>query len=136
MNYLLDTNIISYFLRGKEPLIKERLSSTNPENIFIPSIVLAELEYGAIKSGRYEKLKPIISEFARHFSVLPFDLDCVQAYGLIRAELERKGTPIGLNELLIASIALTHGHTLVTHNVSEFGRVRGLVVLDWCQNPA
>ncbi len=72
-----------------------------------------------------------IGEFEAPFTSLPFDDSCVDAYGRIRSELEKAGTPIGPNDLMIAAVALTHNLTLVTHNTREFQRVAHLSLADW-----
>lgn len=72
-----------------------------------------------------------VHAFANSFRSLPFDDVAAEAYARVRRELDTKGTPIGPNDLLIASIALTNDLTLVTHNTKEFGRVPGLPIDDW-----
>ena len=87
--------------------------------------------YGAFKSARLQKNLSRLQTFFRRFISLPFDDAAAEAYGEIRARLERAGTLIGPNDLCIAAIARTNGMTLVTHNVREFGRVEGLQLEDW-----
>ena len=135
MKYLLDTNIIIYFLKGKFPSILGKLSLINPSKIAISSIALAELEYGAYKSKDYEKRKSLFWNFARHFSVLDFDKNAAKEYGRIRADLEKRGELIGGNDMLIAAIALSNNCVLVTHNEKEFSRVENLSIEDWT-NPS
>lgn len=69
--------------------------------------------------------------FASPFASVSFDDVCAEAYGDIRAELRRRGEPISANDLMIAATALAHGYTLVTHDISDFGRVPGLMIEDW-----
>ncbi len=95
------------------------------------SVVKAELLYGAAKNdnpqGRLNKIQP----FLDRFSSLPFDDNAAAYYAEIRAGLEKKGLPIGPNDLLIASIAVANQLVLVTHNVREFGRIDELTLEDW-----
>jgi tRNA(fMet)-specific endonuclease VapC len=91
----------------------------------------AELFFGAAKSRSPEKTLDAQRAFLEKFRSLPFDTEAALQYGQVRAELESRGTPIGANDLLIASIALANGLTLVTHNTREFAGVPGLSLADW-----
>ncbi len=91
----------------------------------------AELIFGAVKSDSPEKTQMEQREFLKPLMSLPFDDNAAEQYGVIRAKLESKGTPIGPNDLLIASIALAHNLILVTHNIREFSRIDGLKIEDW-----
>jgi tRNA(fMet)-specific endonuclease VapC len=95
------------------------------------SIVKAELFYGAMKSADPERTLAKQRRFLDAFMSLPFDDRAAEAYGRIRAALARKGTPIGPNDLMIASIALVQDVTLATHNLREFSRIDGLRLEDW-----
>ena len=131
MRFLLDSNTCIQFLnRRSEPLLR-RLVDTPDEEIAVCSVVRAELFYGAKKSREPERSRRIQDGFLGRSTSLPFDDEAAVAYAEIRALLEKAGTPIGANDLLIASIALSNDLVLVTHNVSEFGRVPGLHVEDW-----
>ena len=94
-------------------------------------MVKAELLYGAHRSAQREDNLRLLATLFQQFTSLPFDDTAADAYGRIRADLTRRGTPIGPNDLMIASIALVHHLTLVTHNTREFGRVVGLQLEDW-----
>jgi tRNA(fMet)-specific endonuclease VapC len=129
--YLLDTNVCIAFLRKGHPLVVGRLQSTPLAEVFLCSVVKAELELGAIK-GRYGAQSiELLPDFCSSFPSHAFDDSCVKPYALIRSALERQGLPIGANDLLIASIALANDLTLVTANVEEFGRVPGLQLENW-----
>jgi tRNA(fMet)-specific endonuclease VapC len=95
------------------------------------SIVLAELIFGARNSSRVEQNLRTIERFRAPFISLPFDDAAAEHYGAIRADLTRGGALIGPNDLMIAAIARANDLTLVTHNLSEFGRVTGLRIEDW-----
>lgn len=128
--YLLDTNIWVAFARG-EPAILNRFNALDPSQIAACSIVRAELLFGARKSQRVSHNLENFRAMLEPFISLPFDDRAAEHYGLIRATLEAAGTPIDANDLLIASIALTHDCTLVTRNNREFARVAGLQVEIW-----
>ena len=105
----------------------------NPADIALCSVVLGELLYGA-HHGAASKLAAnpaLIARLQRQFASLPFDDLAAEEYGKTRADLASQGTPIGPNDLMIASIALANGLTVVTHNTSEFSRVPGLKIEDW-----
>jgi tRNA(fMet)-specific endonuclease VapC len=131
MSYLLDTNSCIQFLNGRSEAIRRRLESTQPKEIALCSVVRAELLYGAMKSSRPAENLSRIRSFIEHYSSFPFDDDAARIYGIIRARLERAGKPMGLNDFLIASIALAQGVTLVTHNTREFSRIEELDLEDW-----
>ena len=95
------------------------------------SVVKAELQYGAQKSAKAAANLDRLAAYFAPLASLPFDDLAAEHYGLIRAELEQRGMPIGPNDLMIAAIARAHGLTLVTANLDEFGRVPGLRVEDW-----
>jgi tRNA(fMet)-specific endonuclease VapC len=93
--------------------------------------VKAELYYGAYRSSRLESNLELYREFFSEFVSLPFDGRAAEVYGRIRVQLERLGTPIGPNDLHIASITIANNLILVTHNTREFSRVEGLEIEDW-----
>ena len=131
MKYFLDTNIISYFLKGMYPQIKEHLTKVRRDSVFIPSIVASEIEYGARKSFDYEKTIKVYRSFLDVFEVVPFDQASAREYGHLRSSLEKEGKAIGANDMLIAATVLANGGILVTNNVNEFARVPGLKTENW-----
>jgi len=131
MKYLLDTNTCIIYLNGRSTNIKNNFLLHNPSDIFLCSIVKAELLYGAMKSQKkYENIEKLKIFFER-FESLSFDDNASMIYGRIRANLEKSGNIIGPNDLLIASIALAYNMTLVTNNTKEFKRVENLEIEDW-----
>lgn len=96
------------------------------------SIVVAELLVGVHKCARPEVEGPKVFAFISGLEVFDFAIPEAETYGLLRADLERRGSTIGANDLLIAATALTRSLTLVTHNTDEFGRVPDLKIEDWC----
>ena len=109
----------------------QRLPQHRPEDICISAITLAELEYGVYNSLRPEQNQLALIAFLSSIAVVPFDADAAREYGLIRADLKKKETLIGANDLLIAAHARALGVTLVTNNTREFERVEGLKVENW-----
>ncbi len=129
MPYLLDTDTISYALRG-QGAVSDRLRGTPPEDVFVSSVSEAELWYG-MEKRQSTRLARLIGDFLRPLTVLPFDREAARRFGLLQAELERSGEPIGAFDIMLAAVALTHSLTLVTHNTRHFRRVEGLPTEDW-----
>lgn len=135
MKFLLDTNTCIAYLNGRAVGVRRQLQALAPGDVVLCSVVKAELLYGARKSRDPATVVAKLQRFFAPLASLPFDDPAAQAYGTVRAELERAGTPIGPNDLMIAAIAQANGLTLVTHNVGEFRRVPGLRVEDWESTP-
>ena len=133
MKYFLDTNIISYIIKGKYPKIIDHLKKVPAQSIVIPSIVKAELEFGARNSGNYEKIIIPYMQFLEPFDIKDFDNDSAYFYGQIRQALTEKGTLVGPNDLCIAAIVLANNGTLITHNTKEFSRIEDLRIEDWTE---
>ena len=131
MIYYLDTNTCIYFLNGSYSSVREKILNTSPELIVIPSIVKAELVFGAYKSKKREVTLNKVEEFLSPFEILPFSDPMTYVYADIRSSLERNGSSIGPNDMFIAATVLTKNGTLVTHNTREFSRVDGLKIEDW-----
>jgi tRNA(fMet)-specific endonuclease VapC len=127
--FLLDTNIVSYALKGVGR-VNDRIRATHAGEIGVSSITEAELRYGVHKAGS-RKLELAVDIILDSFSVLPFGREAARAYGGIRADLERRGTPIGIGDTLIAAHALSAKCTLVTNNRKHFERIAGLKIEDW-----
>lgn len=129
--FLLDTNILSDFIRNPGGFVSSRLDTLAPdEEVCTSIIVAAELRYGAMKK-KSAALTARIEEVLELIDLLPLAPDADMHYGTLRTELEARGTPIGANDMLIAASALANGCILVTDNVKEFSRVRGLIVQNW-----
>jgi tRNA(fMet)-specific endonuclease VapC len=131
VRYLLDTNVCVDFLTGRYPGVVRRIEGSAPEDLGLSSVVVAELRYGADHSARRRTNHARIDLLIREIESLDFDLPAAAAYGRVRAQLEAGGTPIGPNDMLIAAHALSRRLTLVTDNLAEFGRVRGLKAETW-----
>ena len=131
MRYMLDTNIVAYAKNNRPEVVYERMSRFDPEDLCVSVITLAELEYGVFNSSTPERNQLALTLFLANIEVVPFNDDAAVEYGRIRADLKRKGTPIGANDLMIAAHAKSLGVTLVTNNTREFERVEGLMLEDW-----
>lgn len=131
MRYLLDTNVCVDYLSGRHPRVTERIRRSSPNDICSSSVVVAELRFGADKSARPRANHARLDILVAEITCLDFDLPAAAAYGGLRARLHAKGTPIGPNDMLIAAQALSRGLVLVTDNVREFRRVKGLKVENW-----
>lgn len=130
--YILDTNICIFLIKNKSERLLNRMMSCKKEDIYLSSITIAELEYGASKSLYREKNRQAILDFCSNFiNILDFTTEDTEAYGLIRAYLEKRGTPIGPYDLQIAAQGLTRNFTIVTNNYDEFARIPDLKVEDW-----
>lgn len=133
MKYFLDTNICIYFLKGKFPHLAEKILSFSPKDIKIPSIVKAELLYGAEKSQKKSENIEKINQFLFPLEIIGFDDNESIEYGVIRSNLEKKGNTIGPNDIIIASTVLANDGTLITNNVKEFNRISGLKIENWIE---
>ena len=131
MIFLPDTNVWIRFLNPGENQVKDHFLSTDPSNVWLCSVVKAELFFGAMKSARMTENLSLLDELFADFTSVPFDDNAARRYGEIRSDLARKGTPIGPNDLMIAAIASVRDLTLITHNTREFNRVTGLNLEDW-----
>lgn len=127
---MLDTNTVSDMMRNPRGKVADHIASVGEETLCISIITAAELRFGAAKSGSGRLLQRVEAILAR-IPVLPLALPADTHYGAIRGELEAAGRPIGPNDLLIAAHACAVGATMITANVAEFRRVRGLDVEDW-----
>ena len=128
--YALDTNSLSYFLKGRGR-VGQRLLAQPPAKVGLPSVVLYELVFGATRSQAPPDLKARLEALLQSLPILPFGEAEARAAARIRADLETVGKPIGPHDVLIAATALAHGATLVTRNLREFRRVKGLRIEDW-----
>jgi tRNA(fMet)-specific endonuclease VapC len=134
VDFLLDTNACIALINGDPPAVRMRMQKTmaGEAHVFVSSIAQFELWYGVAKSSRQDfNRKRLEAFFAGPILPLAFDDEDAQIAGTVRASLESVGKPIGAYDLLMAGQALRHGLTLVTANVSEFSRVKGLSWQDW-----
>lgn len=131
MIYLLDTNTCIYFLNRSSEKIISQFKRFSPAEINLPSITVAELFYGAEKSKAKKKNWAIVENFISTFEIVPFNEKSCEIYARIRASLEKSGASIGPIDLLIASISLANNYILVSNNIKEFRRIKGLKLENW-----
>lgn len=136
MNRLLDTNICIYLIRRKPVALLRKFTTFRAGDLALSSITVAELQHGVEKSGDPARNRGALEQFLLPFAVVAFDRAAAAAYGRVRADLERRGTPIGALDMLIAAHALHLEVTLVTNTMREFSRVPGLTLEDWVQGTA
>jgi tRNA(fMet)-specific endonuclease VapC len=129
--FLLDTNICIYIRRKKPEGVLRRFRALRQGEAVLSVITFGELIYGAEKSAQREAALELLRELARMLPVMGLPETAADAYGTIRAELERKGQMIGNNDLWIAAHAKAAGLTLVSNNEREFRRVQGLKIQNW-----
>jgi tRNA(fMet)-specific endonuclease VapC len=128
--YLLDTNIVSDLIRAPQGQAASRVRMVGDFAVCTSIVVAAELRYGAAKKAS-ARLTAQLETVLGALEVVAFEAPADATYGRLRAELEKAGKPIGGNDLLIAAHAVTLGHTLVTDNEREFGRIPGLMCENW-----
>lgn len=130
LKYMLDTNIVIYVIK-KRPLRALDVFNLHAGLMCISSVTFAELLHGVEKSTRPEHNLKQVEDFISRLEVLDYGIKAAAHYGDIRADLERKGTIIGINDLHIAGHARSEGMVLVTNNLREFERVEGLRLENW-----
>lgn len=130
--YLLDTNIVSALVRDPHGPVTRRIARVGEARVCTSIIVACELRYGAAKKGS-ARLTDQLERVLSVLPILPLETDADREYGAIRVELERRGAPIGPNDLLIAAQARALGLTLVTDNTREFARVADLDLKNWLE---
>ena len=133
MRYMLDTNICIYAIKHKPEKVFQKLQEVEPEDVCVSSVTYAELVHGVEKSAAVEKNRLALSMLLANIEILDFDVDAADCYGKIRADLEKKGTPIGPLDMMIAGHAQSRGYTVVTNNVKEFSRVSNLKIENWAE---
>jgi len=129
--YLLDTNICIYIINKNPRSVVEKIKTFEPDQIKISAISVAELEYGIAKSKYREKNRSALLDFLSAFTIIPFDDYDAEVFGLIRAELERKGQIIGSYDMEIAAQAIAKNFILVSNNTAEFERIPMLQLQNW-----
>jgi len=131
MKYLLDTNICIYIIKHKPLKVIDKFRKLKTGDVAISSITLSELEYGVQKSKLPDRNKLALIEFLSEIEILSYDELSANAYGEIRADLEKKGKIIGALDMLIAAHAVSKKLVLVTNNEKEFSRIERLKIEKW-----
>ena len=130
MKFLLDTNACIHFFNAASDLLTQRILEAGPGKVAISSITLAELHFGAARSGKAEANLKRVEAFAEELVSYPFDDECAARFGHIKAEVISAGRPTPDFDLAIAAVAMTHGLAVVTAD-RHFAQVPGLVSADW-----
>lgn len=131
MKFLLDTNVLSDFVRGVNSVVV-RLRQEAPSQLAVSAITEMEVEYGFARNpGLSPRIREAMRTLLNTISVLPFEREDARVAAQLRAGLHSQGTPIGAYDLLLASCALRRGLKIVTHNAREFARIGGLGLEDW-----
>jgi len=134
MRLMLDTNTCIALIKRKPVHALQKFSEYQVGDIGVSAVTLAELRYGVSKSQHHAKNQTALDEFMLPMEVAAFDEQATVAYGVLRAALEKQGTPIGPLDTMIAAHALSLSVTLVTNNTREFNRVPELTVVDWIKH--
>lgn len=133
MRYMLDTNICIYAIKHKPEQVFRRLQEHDPAEICISSVTYAELVHGVEKSQAIEKNRLALALLLANIEVMDFDSSAAEEYGKIRADLEKRGMPIGPLDMMIAGHAKSLGYIAVTNNIKEFKRIDGLKLENWAE---
>ncbi len=128
---MLDTDICAFVLRRTSETLLERIQAVPVTQQVMSVVTYAELLYGVQVSSRKKANQAAVDALARHLAVLDWPQDAALHYAQIRADLKRRGTMIGANDLLIAAHARSLGATVVTNNTKDFARVKGLLIDNW-----
>lgn len=129
--YMLDTNMCIYIIKKRPTGLLEKFNSIPKNSLCISVATYAELQYGVERSSSKKMNQEIIKDFISRLIVLSWDMDAASQYGKIRSNLEKKGTPIGNMDLMIAAHALSQKCIIVSNNLREFKRVEGLKYENW-----
>lgn len=132
--YLLDTNIVSYFLKQSNAHLNAKVRQTPAPDMYLSAITEAELSYGAEKLPKEAKLRSLVAATVNDFQVLPWDSSCARRYATLAVAQERNGLGLSQLDTMIAAHALALNLTLVTHD-KAFTRIPGLAVEDWTEGP-
>jgi tRNA(fMet)-specific endonuclease VapC len=133
LRYLLDTNTVSYIIKGNFPHVRERLLKVPIREVGISVITEAELRFGVARLPRATRLAAVVEEFLMRVEALPWDSAAARQYAFLRAALEEVGEPMGNLDLMIGSHAIAIGAILVSHD-RTFRSVKNLKIEDWTRS--
>ena len=132
IRYLLDTNIVSYFVKGVSAGLVQRMRiGLDVQDIAISAITRAELRYGVEMMDKFDKRRKRVDLLLKELSALPWSVEAADEFGRLKAYLRRNGTPVGEFDTQIAAHALADKLILVTHNIRHFEKVPDLKLEDW-----
>ena len=129
--YMLDTDMCSHIIKEHPESVRQRFKTLAMEQLCVSVVTYAELIYGVERSSSKRINRPIIEDFVRHLDVMNWDTEAADQYGVIRAELEAAGTPIGAMDMMIAAHAKSIKAVLVTNNQKHFTKVKRLKIDNW-----
>ncbi len=129
--YMLDTDICVYVIKKRPANLLKKFNAIPPNDLCISTITYAELQYGVERSSSKKMNQRILVDFVSYLEVQHWNVEAARQYGKIRTSLEKKGKPIGNMDLLIAAHALSQQCILVSNNLREFSRIRGLQCENW-----
>lgn len=129
--YMLDTDTCAFILRRSSPTLLQRIQAVPLQQQSVSIITVAELLYGVQMSSKRKANRAGVNVLLRHLAVMEWSRDAAEHYAEIRADLKKKGQLIGSNDLMIAAHARSLGAAVVTNNVKDFARVKGLKVENW-----
>lgn len=132
--YLVDTDIMIYWLTGAYPQVQHKMDTISNDRIFVSAITVAELYFGAYNSSRTRENCVLLDNLIHELRVLPFDEKAGAVFGQIKTTLKQNGQIINDSDLFIAATALSQKLTLVTNNEKHFGRIAGLAVENWTKS--
>ncbi|MDP8227531.1 MAG: type II toxin-antitoxin system VapC family toxin [Candidatus Celaenobacter polaris] len=133
MKYMLDTNICIYLIKKKPQKRLQKFKQFELSQLGISSITFGELLYGVYKSSEITQNKLALAQFVTPLEIAPYNDEAADYYGKVRTFLEKRGTPIGSLDMLIAAHALSLGCILVTNSVKEFSRIPNLKIENWAK---
>ena len=132
---MLDTNTVSYIIKGSVPSVRRRLGKVPIEQIVISAVTEGELRHGVARRPGATRLQGLVDEFLLRVTILPWDSDAARQYGRLRAALESAGRPMGNLDTMIGAHALAAGAVLVTDDQS-FSGIKKLRVENWAESPS
>jgi tRNA(fMet)-specific endonuclease VapC len=133
--YMLDTDVVSYLVRGKTPALDARVAAVPARQLCISAVTRGELLYGLQLKGGAHRLAQLIDQVLLRVQCLPWDEAAATHFATIAAELHKAGTPVGSMDAMIAGHAMAADAVLVTNNARHFSRVSGLKFENWAQQP-
>ena len=131
--YMLDTDTVSYLVRGKTPALDVRVAAASPKHLCISAVTRGELLYGLKLTDGAHRLAQLVDQFLLRVQCLPWDEAAATHFASIAADLHKAGTPIGSMDAMIAGHALATSTVLVTNNARHSSRVAGLTIENWSQ---
>ncbi|EGG92850.1 PilT like protein [gamma proteobacterium IMCC1989] len=131
--YMLDTNTVSYIIKGDPASIQQRLVNVPMASICISVITEAELLRGLAKKPKAKQLALLVKEFLLRVEILPWDSDAANTYAHLRTLCEKEGKPLGAMDMLIAAHSVAEGAVLITNDKAFYRIAQHLVLEDWTQ---